>query len=337
MKKPIYRKLASPARPLTSIKRDPVEGSLNWNVAGTRLADRRKPSIRVVDQRSSQVVNRKVINLTEGASDTSQREMSPSTLARALGGRAERRQVYAPGPGHSPGDRSLSILVSPNAPDGFFIIKSFAGDDTHKCRRYVLSKWEEYQAKNREVVEHYLYPKEDGTPFGRVTRFHPKHFFQSHWNGSSFVAGAPSGPPVPYNLPGLAPSPISEPVFIVEGEKGANRLIQLGLTATTNTGGALNWKSVLNRYFHNRCVIILPDNDEKGQKHGIKVARELLPIAASVRVVTLDGLPPKGDVSGWLDADPANTKEGLLDYCTKAPLWADDAPTALLDRSSYKP
>jgi hypothetical protein len=47
------------------------------------------------------------------------------TLAKALGGEVNRSQVLAPGPGHSAIDRSLSVKLDSNAPDGF-LVHSFA-------------------------------------------------------------------------------------------------------------------------------------------------------------------------------------------------------------------
>jgi Toprim domain len=61
------------------------------------------------------------------------------SLARALGGEISGRQVLAPGPGHRPQDRSLSIRIEPGAPDGF-IVYSFAGDDPFACRDYVRER-----------------------------------------------------------------------------------------------------------------------------------------------------------------------------------------------------
>jgi putative DNA primase/helicase len=57
-------------------------------------------------------------------------------LARALGGEATGGQVLCPGPGHGPGDRSLSVKFSPGAPDGF-VIHSFADNDPIVCRDHV--------------------------------------------------------------------------------------------------------------------------------------------------------------------------------------------------------
>jgi putative DNA primase/helicase len=68
------------------------------------------------------------------------------SIARALRGEVCGRQVLAPGPGHSPRDRSLAVQLSPNAPDGF-IVHSHAGDDWQLCRDYVrcrlgLPEWQ---------------------------------------------------------------------------------------------------------------------------------------------------------------------------------------------------
>jgi len=69
---------------------------------------------------------------------------SPCPLPRRLGGEINRDQVLAPGPNHSPVDRSLSVKIA-DTPDGF-IVHSFAGDHWQTCRDYVgeklgLSKW----------------------------------------------------------------------------------------------------------------------------------------------------------------------------------------------------
>lgn len=64
--------------------------------------------------------------------------LDPRAVARALGGNASGRNVLAPGPGHSRADRSLSIKIDPDAPEGF-LVNSFAGDSQLACRVYVRS------------------------------------------------------------------------------------------------------------------------------------------------------------------------------------------------------
>ncbi|MGJ0502297.1 MAG: AAA family ATPase [Methylocystis sp.] len=62
--------------------------------------------------------------------------MNLRQIAHALGGEVSSGQVLAPGPGHSKLDRSLSVRLSPGAPDGFLTF-SPAGDDWKACRDYV--------------------------------------------------------------------------------------------------------------------------------------------------------------------------------------------------------
>ena len=65
--------------------------------------------------------------------------MSLTDIAKALGGEASRGMVLAPGPGHSRRDRSLSVKLSVNSPDGFLVF-SHAGDDFRDCRDHVRAR-----------------------------------------------------------------------------------------------------------------------------------------------------------------------------------------------------
>jgi putative DNA primase/helicase len=65
--------------------------------------------------------------------------MNLTQIARALGGEISNGQVLAPGPGHSPKDRSLYARLSADAPDGL-LVGSFAGDDWRTCKDYVRQR-----------------------------------------------------------------------------------------------------------------------------------------------------------------------------------------------------
>jgi len=65
--------------------------------------------------------------------------MNLPQLLRALGGEITGRQVLAPGPNHSKGDRSLAVRPSSQSPDGF-VVHSFAGDDWRDCVAYVRQR-----------------------------------------------------------------------------------------------------------------------------------------------------------------------------------------------------
>jgi hypothetical protein len=65
--------------------------------------------------------------------------MHLQALAKALGGDVNGGQVLAPWPDHSATDRSLSVKLDSNAPDGF-VVHSFAGDDPLVCRDHVRER-----------------------------------------------------------------------------------------------------------------------------------------------------------------------------------------------------
>ncbi len=81
-----------------------------------------------------------------------------------------------------------------------------------------------------------------------------------------------------------------------------DRLRSLGFVATCNSGGAGKWTSAHAAALRGRRVAVLPDNDEAGEDHAVKVAASLRRVAVGIAVLRLSGLPPKGDVSDWLDA-----------------------------------
>jgi hypothetical protein len=65
--------------------------------------------------------------------------MDLRSIARALGGEVSGSQVLAPGPGHSPKDRSLSVWLCPAAPDGFRT-HSHVSDPWPECRDFVRDR-----------------------------------------------------------------------------------------------------------------------------------------------------------------------------------------------------
>src|SRR5262249_7694849 len=57
-------------------------------------------------------------------------------IARALGGEVSGQQVLAPGPGHSPRDRSLAVRPSATG----LLVFSHAGDNWRECRDHVYRR-----------------------------------------------------------------------------------------------------------------------------------------------------------------------------------------------------
>lgn len=94
-----------------------------------------------------------------------------------------------------------------------------------------------------------------------------------------------------------------EPVYIVEGEKDADTLTNWDAVATTfpNGAGFTQWIPLYNEGLKDREVIILTDNDDSGRKYGNTIARNLLNIAKSVKIIPAAAIwnkcPEKGDIT----------------------------------------
>jgi putative DNA primase/helicase len=156
--------------------------------------------------------------------------------------------------------------------------------------------------ERRRVVAEYGYFDETGTLLFQVQRLHPKGFRQRRPASGGWSWSLRGVRRVLYRLPDLCAGAVDVPVFIVEGEKDVDALVRLGLLATTNPGGAGKWRAEYGEPLRARHVVLLPDNDRPGQEHAHQVEDALASVAASVRIVNLPGLPPKGDVSDWIAA-----------------------------------
>jgi hypothetical protein len=154
------------------------------------------------------------------------------------------------------------------------------------------------------VLATYQYVDEGGTPLYEVRRHRDKEFRPGTVSeNGAFRCGIKGVRRVLYNLPDVLRSVHSgSTVFLVEGEKDADRLVAEGLTATTTAGGAKGWRSEYAASLTDADVVILPDNDQAGRKYAGAAAASLAGVAKRVRILTLPELPEKGDVSDWLDA-----------------------------------
>jgi len=150
----------------------------------------------------------------------------------------------------------------------------------------------------------YIYIDAQNRMYMKVARTADKDFPTYHWDGSkgAWIKGWPkSKEVVPYRLSELIAAPTNEPVWICEGEKDAENIAALGLVATTNPGGALKWQPELAKWFKDKqLVYVLEDNDDPGRAHTAKIMSALRGIVATIAVISFPELPEKGDVSDWL-------------------------------------
>lgn len=167
-----------------------------------------------------------------------------------------------------------------------------------------------HQASNegQGPVAVYNYQDEQGALLFQVLRYEPKDFKQRRPNspGPGWVWSTKGVRRVPYRLPELLEAIAEQKtVFIVEGEKDVDNLARLGVVATCNAGGASKWHPEHAAHFKDADIIIVPDNDDPGRQHAESVAASLTGIAARVRILTVPDLPPKGDVSNWIETGGA--------------------------------
>lgn len=92
-------------------------------------------------------------------------------------------------------------------------------------------------------------------------------------------------PKVLYNLPGvISARAFDTPIWVVEGEKDADTLIELGFVATTMPGGAGKWLEIHTEPLSGSVVEIVADNDEVGIKHALNVCEKLIEVGCDAQV-----------------------------------------------------
>jgi len=167
----------------------------------------------------------------------------------------------------------------------------------------------------------YAYTDAAGTLLHQVIRMeHPekhKEFLQADAQGHYTVKDIDL---VLYNLPGVVSS---QWACVVEGEKDADTLIAWDIPATTNAGGAEKWREAYTETLAGKDIVILPDNDDAGQRHARLVAAQLKNRARSIRIITLSDVP-KGDATDWKEKE-GGTKEEFMKRVTAAKALDMDA------------
>lgn len=148
-----------------------------------------------------------------------------------------------------------------------------------------------------EVVATYDYTDENGELLFEKLRYAPKRFVQRAASGEYKLDGVRR---VLYHLPEIIDA---DTVYVCEGEKAADAVRSLGVVATCASGGAGKWRAEYAASLTGKRVVVLPDNDEQGRKHGEIVIAALRRANVECCVVKLPGLPEKGDPYDAVHAD----------------------------------
>ena len=143
-----------------------------------------------------------------------------------------------------------------------------------------------------------------------------------------------------YNLDKLAEAAPETPLYVVEGEKCADSMLQHGLLATTSRTGAQKEikftpadKAALEKF---KLKIIIPDNDEKGAAYAAAFKEYACKILALPDI--WEKCPKKGDIADYFAA--GGKVEAIAGYEWEQELtqsYIDSLDTAaLLDQKIFK-
>jgi putative DNA primase/helicase len=196
------------------------------------------------------------------------------------------------------------------------------------------------------IVAEWTYHDDAGETAYTIKRWEPGRGRDGKSNGKrkSYSQHLADGKPgkalvqLPYHLPQLITARTGGAfVVVTEGEKAADAVTALGVTATTWAGGTstatpgdlCTWTPAFAEHFRGARVALWPDNDDVGRAAMLAIANALKGVAAEVLTIA-DGQNLKGaDAANWVDG--GGTREGLQALIVEArtrkvAAIADEAP-----------
>ena len=235
-------------------------------------------------------------------------------------------------PAHDDRNPSLSIT---EGNDGKVLMKCFAGCSLEAICQSVDVKItdlfpETRRASNVSKIEYPYLDAEGRVIFSKV-RLEPglngkkKSFYWERLDENGLAVKNLKGcQKVLYRLPEVLKGITNgESIFLVEGEKDADRLVQSDLIATT-TSESLFWSNEFTEILKEADVLILYDYDKTGIERKNLLCERLYGQVKRLRVVELPGLTYQddhgSDISDWLKN--GNTTEQLLELVETMPDYA---------------
>jgi hypothetical protein len=233
-------------------------------------------------------------------------------------------------PGHDDEKSSLSIK---EGDDGRVLLHCHAG-----CSFEVILDALGLEAKDlfpekagakSRLVATYPYHRANGELLFEVLRYEPKRFSVRRPDGhGGWIDNLDGVERVPFLLRELIVADPNTVVWIPEGEKHVDRLVKRGFVATTNFGGANEWRPAFNAYLADRHVVLLEDNDRPGRRRVLEIARSLAAVASSVKIVRFAESKKGADVSDFFEA--GGTREKLIELAAAATVLTAQAADDLL-------
>jgi hypothetical protein len=206
-----------------------------------------------------------------------------------------------PGPLHSSGDRKPSLQVSDHGDK--VGLHCYTGCATGDILSELGLAWSDLFEDDYEI-KRYPYTDAARALLHVKTRYPKKGFDWVHPELDDWKGGQ-GNERVLYRLPEVLEGiKQGRTIYLVEGEKDADRLAVNGEVATTNPNGASErWKASYTESLSGAKVVIIADRDEPGVEHARKVAEALKGHTVSCRIVQSATEGKGHDVSDHLDAE----------------------------------
>lgn len=175
---------------------------------------------------------------------------------------------------------SVGMRIAELMPSSGDKLTTFVSEKNFSASSSIVQKTEKPASKPK-FVESYDYVDENGVLLFQKVRYieenGKKTFRQRKPDGrNGWIYSLGETPKVLYNLPSvIAAKAANQPIWVVEGEKDANTLIDMGICATTMPGGAGKWLDIHTDVLAGATVEIVADRDDIGIKHANDVLKKL--------------------------------------------------------------
>lgn len=165
--------------------------------------------------------------------------------------------------------------------------------------------------QEKKVVAEYLYKDEKGKLLYTMLRYEVADFSGGKKKGFSADRNMDGVRRVLFRLPKVMKT---DEVWVVEGEKDADNISELGLVGTTWAFGIAGWRSSYADFLKDKKVRLCLDNDVP-EKTIIKIASSIIQAKAEeVKIIKLPDLKKK-DISDWITQH--DTHEDLKGWLEK--------------------
>lgn len=224
--------------------------------------------------------------------------------------------ISAQCPAHD--DKSPSMDARPGR-DRDVVLYCHAGCAPDAIMAALNLTWTDFGSTNgstpgsrKEVVATYDYTDATGKMLYQVVRYQPKDFRQRRPDGNGWKWGLGDVERTLYRLPAvLEAAQAGGTIYIVEGEKDADRLTVEGVCATTCSGGAGRFSYEMAGHLQGASqAIIVADNDGPGGDHAAQVGFMLATVNVPCRIVhaatgkdAFDHLAAGHSLDDWVDAN----------------------------------